>query len=165
MIFAVPRESGVAVRFVGTNVVHLDEGIDVMVQPQHLDPQAVIARLHSAINRHDLDAFVACFAPDYRSEPPLHPDDAYTGRDQVRKNWARAFSDVPDIHAELERCSVDGEIVWTEWHWQGTWTNGTSANLRGVIIFGVRDRLIQWGRVYMEPVQQLPADVRSLLRA
>ena len=34
----------------------------------------VFERLHDAQNRHDLDAFVACFDSDYRSEQPVHPD-------------------------------------------------------------------------------------------
>jgi ketosteroid isomerase-like protein len=34
------------------------------------DPMAVVRRLQDATNRHDLDALVACFAPDYLSEIP-----------------------------------------------------------------------------------------------
>ena len=33
----------------------------------------MIENLREAINKHDLDAFVACFDPDYRSEQPAHP--------------------------------------------------------------------------------------------
>jgi hypothetical protein len=37
-------------------------------------PRGVFERMIGAINRHDLEAMVAYFAPDYRSEQPLHPD-------------------------------------------------------------------------------------------
>jgi hypothetical protein len=43
-------------------------------------------RLAAAMNAHDLDAFVALFAPDYDSAQPAHPDRAFTGSEQVRVN-------------------------------------------------------------------------------
>jgi len=42
----------------------------------------LVERLRQAINKHDLDAFVACFDPDCRSEQPAHP--------AGRVPWARA---------------------------------------------------------------------------
>jgi hypothetical protein len=48
----------------------------------------VIERLRDAQNAHDLDGFVACFDPRYRSEQPVHPDRAFVGSEQVRRNWA-----------------------------------------------------------------------------
>jgi hypothetical protein len=48
----------------------------------------VFERLHDAQNRHDLDAFLACFDSDNRGDQPLHPDRAFTGSEQVRRNWA-----------------------------------------------------------------------------
>ncbi|WUV53224.1 nuclear transport factor 2 family protein [Amycolatopsis sp. NBC_01480] len=47
----------------------------------------VADRLADAINRHDLDALTACFAPVYESTFPAHPSRSFTGRDQVRRNW------------------------------------------------------------------------------
>ena len=47
----------------------------------------VMNRLLAAMNAHDLDAFVACFALDYRSEQPVHPSRAFEGSDKVRENW------------------------------------------------------------------------------
>ena len=34
----------------------------------------VFQRIQDAQNRHDLDAFVACFDSDYQSDQPVHPD-------------------------------------------------------------------------------------------
>jgi hypothetical protein len=45
----------------------------------------VMNELLEAMNAHDLDAFVACFAPDYRSEQPVHPSRAFEGNDKVRE--------------------------------------------------------------------------------
>ena len=52
----------------------------------------IMDRLLSAMNAHDLDAFVACFAADYESQQPAHTSRAFRGRDQVRKNWAGVFA-------------------------------------------------------------------------
>jgi hypothetical protein len=51
----------------------------------------VLERLRDAQNGH-LDAFVACFDPQYRSEQPVHPDRALVGSEQVRKNWGEVFA-------------------------------------------------------------------------
>jgi ketosteroid isomerase-like protein len=77
----------------------------------------VLERLRDAQNSHDLDAFVACFDPQYRSEQPVHPDRAFVGSEQARKNWAEVFAGVPDFQAELLRLASQGDTGWAEWHW------------------------------------------------
>ena len=113
----------------------------------------VLERLRDAQNGHDLDAFVACFDPQYRSEQPVHPDRAFVGSEQARKNWAEVFAGVPDFQAELLRSADEGDTGWAEWHWQGTRIDGTRLDMRGVTIFGVRDDRIVWGRLYLEDVE------------
>ena len=113
----------------------------------------VLERLRDAQNRHDLDAFVACFDPQYRSEQPLHPDRTFVGREQVHKNWAEVFAGVPDFQAELLRWADRGDTGWAEWHWHGNRTDGTSLDMRGVTIFGIREDRIVWGRLYLEDVE------------
>ena len=108
----------------------------------------VIERLHAAMNAHDLDAFVACFAPDYDSVQPAHPARAFTGSDQVRKNWSEMFAGIPDLRSELLRVVEDGDAVWSEWHWQGT-----GLDMAGVTVMGIRDGQIAWARLYMETVE------------
>ena len=116
--------------------------------------QALLEQLQQALNDHNLEAFVACFAPDYQSAQPIHPERAFQGAEQVRKNWTKIFQDVPDIHAELLRSAVDGDTVWAEWHWFGTNHDGGQFNVCGVTIMGVQADQIMWGRLYMEPVQE-----------
>ena len=75
----------------------------------------VFERLQDAQNSHDLDAFVACFDSDYRSEQPVHPDRAFTGSEQVRRNWAAVFDGVPDFRAELVRLGLGEYASWQVW--------------------------------------------------
>jgi hypothetical protein len=120
----------------------------------------IAEQLCAAMNAHDIDAFVALFAPDYDSAQPAHPDRAFTGSDQVRANWSEIFAGVPDFRAELLRSSTDGETLWTEWEW-----TGTGLHMAGVIVFGVRDGRLAWGRLSIEPVEQgegIEAAVREM---
>jgi hypothetical protein len=43
-----------------------------------------VLALQRATDARDLEALVACFAPDYRNETPAHPERGFTGREQVR---------------------------------------------------------------------------------
>ena len=47
----------------------------------------VIDRLLAAMNAHDLEAAVALFHENYRSEQPAHPGRAFVGRAQMHANW------------------------------------------------------------------------------
>ena len=113
-----------------------------------------IHRMQEAINRHDLDAFVACFAPDYRSEQPAHPGRAFAGPDTVRMHWSNFFARMPDFRADVLRATGDGAEEWAEWRWRGTLANGACWEARGVVIQGVRDGLVRWARIFMEPLEE-----------
>ncbi len=117
-------------------------------------PGEVFERLMQALNRHDLEGMVGCFADDFRSEQPLHPERAFTGPAGVRKNWSFFFSMVPDIRVEVLRQAVDGETLWAEVHNFGTQVDGNKFSIKGVHILGIKKGLISWGRIYMEPVQE-----------
>ena len=116
-------------------------------------PLTAIERLRSAINAHDLEAMVACFAADCVSEHPCHPDRSFTGADQVRRNWTQILGGVPDLHATLVSSRPDGERVWCEWEWAGTRRDGVPHLMRGTTITIVnQEGLIENTRFYMEPV-------------
>jgi len=125
---------------------------------------ALLDRLAAAASRHDLDALVGCFAPDYRNETPAHPAQGFTGRDQVRRNWEQIFAFIPDITARVLRSCGDADVVWSEWDMTGTRRDGAAAHMAGVIVFGVRDGLFSWARFYLEPVQAGGADVNQAVR-
>lgn len=109
---------------------------------------AVAEALAEAMNAHDIDAFVALFAPDYDSRQPAHPDRAFTGSDQVRQNWSAVFAGVPDFQAELVAAAADGDVLWSEWRWRGT-----GLDMAGVLVGGVSDGRLAWARLYVEPVE------------
>ena len=117
--------------------------------PEH-GAVAVLQRLYKALNDRDLEAYVACYAPEYRSEQPIHPEWAYTGRDQLRWNWTGIFENVRDFQAELLRYTIDGDCVWSEWRWSGTQPDDLPMTVVGVIIMGIENDRIAWGRIYME---------------
>ena len=126
--------------------------------------RALLERLAAAADGHDLDALVGCFAPDYRNETPAHPAQGFTGRDQVRRNWEQIFAFMPDLTARVLRSCCQGEVVWSEWEMTGTRPDGTTLQMAGVVVFGVRDGRFSWARFYLEPVQAEGADVNQALR-
>ncbi len=128
------------------------------------DAAQLVGRLHAAMNTHDIEAFVACFAEDYDSVQPAHPDRAFRGREQVRANWSAVFTGVPDFHAELVSVDAARDRVWSEWHWEGTQTDGERLDMAGVIVLGVRDDQIAWARLYVEPVEQAGAGIEAAVR-
>ena len=127
--------------------------------------ELVVERLQAATNAHDIDAFVDLFHEDYASDQPAHPDRAFRGSEQVRRNWSAIFEGTPDFRAELVRAGADGETEWSEWHWQGTHEDGTTLDMAGVIVFGVRDGRFAWARLYIEPVERAGAGIDAAVRA
>ncbi|MDQ2902807.1 MAG: nuclear transport factor 2 family protein [Chloroflexota bacterium] len=126
----------------------------VLDAQMHPSPQLVFERMIQATNRHDLDAMVACFAPDFRSEQPFHPERAFTGQAGVRKNWSFFFATVPDMQVEILNQAVEGDTVWAELHYHGTRTDGEKHDIRGVTIQGISAGQIIWARLYIEPVKE-----------
>lgn len=124
----------------------------------------VVQRLVDATNRHDLDGLAACFAEDYRNETPVHPARGFTGRQQVRQNWAQIYANVADVRAEVVASAVDGNSSWTEWEMTGTRRDGSPHHMRGVIVFTCTDDLITSGRFYLEPVDSSSAGVDHAVR-
>ncbi|MEJ7803747.1 MAG: nuclear transport factor 2 family protein [Candidatus Limnocylindria bacterium] len=120
---------------------------------------AVLQRLLGAVNTHDLDGMVRCFADDYINETPAHPQRGFGGREQVRTNWTQIFAGVPDLRAHVPRAAVVGDTVWTEWDISGHRRDGNAFLMRGVVIFGVTGAAISSARFYLEPVEESSGDV------
>ena len=117
-------------------------------------PQEVFERMIQAANRHDLEAMVACFAPDFRSEQPFYPERNFTGQAGVRKNWSFFFSTMPDFQAEVLSEAVEGDTVWAELHYHGTQVDGKKHVTRGVIISGIQGEQIVWAKLYILTTQE-----------
>jgi ketosteroid isomerase-like protein len=121
-------------------------------------------RLTAAQNAHDLEGMLGCFREDYRSEQPLFPARTFQGIDQVRANWAALLDSIPDFRGEIVRSAVDGDTVFVEIHWTGTKADGTPLDERGVIIMGIRDDRVAWGRLYVDEVEREGADIDAVVR-
>jgi len=116
------------------------------------------------MNRQDLETFLACLAPNYRSEQPAHPTRGFGGREQVEKNWSALFAGIPDFRAELLATAAAGDTVWSEWHWTGTRANEAPLDMRGVTLFEIKNGGIVSGHLYMEEVEKADADIGETVR-
>jgi ketosteroid isomerase-like protein len=135
-----------------------------MMNLPNCGPTEVLEQLLGAVNAHDLDRLVSCFADDYLNETPAHPQRGFQGSDQVRTNWSQIFAGVPDLRAVVPRTAVDGDTVWTEWDISGTRPDGTAFLMRGVIVFGITGACITSARFYLEPVEEISGDVDAHTR-
>ena len=126
---------------------------------RQVSPTEVVQQVVDATNAHDLDSLVECFAVDYVNQTPAHPGRGFTGREQVRHNWAQLFAAMTDLSCEVLATAVDGRYVWSEWEMRGTRRDGSAHLMRGVLIFEVADGLVQSLRFYLEPVDEGPGGV------
>jgi ketosteroid isomerase-like protein len=128
------------------------------------DPAGFVGELVAAVNAHDLDRLVDCFAEGYVNETPAHPARGFVGVDQVHTNWSRIFGAVPDITASVEATAFDGDTVWSEWSLTGTRVDGDPYQMRGVMIFDVAGRQATAVRFYLEPVDDAPDDINAAVK-
>ena len=119
---------------------------------------AATDRIVDAIDAHDLEGLVACFAVDVHSETPAHPSRDFIGREQVRRNWSQIFQAVPDIEATVVRLVVDDGTEWTELEFHGHRRDGAEHRMRGVTVNTVSDGLVTNVRFYVEPVDDAALD-------
>jgi len=66
-----------------------------------MDLQSLLLKLKDAFNTHDIKLLIECFDESYSSEQPVHPDRTFNGQEQVKKNWASNFAEMPDFSAHL----------------------------------------------------------------
>ena len=128
------------------------------------DPRALLDRLTVAQNAHDLEGMLACFHEDYRSEQPLFPARTFEGIAQVRANWSALLDAVSDFHAEVVRTAVDGDTVFAEVHWTGTKADGARLDERGVVVMGVCEDRLAWGRLYVDEVEHEGPGIDAVVR-
>jgi ketosteroid isomerase-like protein len=115
--------------------------------------QLIVDRLIEAINSHDIEDLVACFAPDFSMTWPAHPERSFSGPSGVRRNWEALFKAFPDMHASISDRVHKGEECWGEWEFVGhSITGGQDFWQRGVIVIRARGDVIAQSRFYMEPV-------------
>ena len=101
----------------------------------------VVDRVLAALNAHDIDAFVACYADDATIENGQ--DEVFArGKTQLHTNYGQMFEQLPDVRVEaISRIDV-GEFVVQE-----EVVTGRGEPQRHVAIYLVRDDLIQRERL------------------
>lgn len=119
-------------------------------------PGKVLERMVKALNDRDLNAYVDCYADDYESVQPAHPDWSYTGKAHLRWNWTGIFENVQNFSADLLRYTITGNTVWSEWHWSGIQPDDNPLTVAGVIIMEISNDRIASARIYMESVAGVP---------
>lgn len=129
-----------------------------------MNTASLLLKLKEALNTHDIDSFTACFNEDYHSEQPAHPDRTFRGKEQVKENWSSIFSEMPDFSAQLLSHSISNKTIWAEWEWQGTRQDKSRLLMRGVTIMGAEEGKIQWGRLYVEPVERSGKDIEATVQ-
>ncbi|MDQ1701812.1 MAG: hypothetical protein QOF57_1064 [Frankiaceae bacterium] len=127
------------------------------------EPREFLERLMGAVNAHDLDRLVDCFADDYVNETPAHPARGFTGRERVRANWAQIFAFVPDVTAEVVATASHGNTIWVEQRMSGTRRDGTRHEMRGVVVFTVADGRASSARFFLEPMDEAAVDVGAVI--
>jgi hypothetical protein len=100
--------------------------------------RSLIERLHGAINRHDLAAFLDCFDDAYESEQPLYPERSFRGREGVRRNSSANLARVPDLRWDLVGACFSTDAAWCEWRWHGARLDGGRFDVQGVVIYGIQ---------------------------
>jgi glyoxylase-like metal-dependent hydrolase (beta-lactamase superfamily II)/predicted ester cyclase len=121
------------------------------------DAEALGRRYFEALDAHDVEAAVACWAPGARDT--LHGTMDVTAPDGVRAFGQSVLAAVPDARFEILSTTSDGERCAVRWRLTGTFAgepfqgiaaNGARIDLRGIDLVTVRDGLIVANDAYMD---------------
>lgn len=94
-----------------------------------------------AYNAHDLERFLACYAPDVRIED-AEGRTMTTGVEAMRKQYGALFTAHPDLHATVKARMRVGEFVVDEEEATFGGSSGTPQTMRVLAVYRVRDGLI-----------------------
>lgn len=97
-------------------------------------PEAVVQRQLEAYNAHDIDAFLATYSPDIELFT-LGGERQSQGLDAMRARYGKMFRDVPQLHCDISRRIVQGNIVVDHEHLTGLPNGGT---VDAIAIYEVR---------------------------
>lgn len=64
---------------------------------------------------------------------------------------------------QLQLCEEAEDLRSPAGHWTGTKADGSPFEERGVLIMGIRDDRIAWGRLYAEEVEPEGADIDAVV--
>lgn len=102
----------------------------------------VVDRVLAALNARDIDAFVACYAPDATIENG-YEQVAARGHDELRTKYGAMFEGYPDVHIEAGWRSQVGNFVVQE-----ETVTGRRGHERHVAVYQVENDLIVRERLF-----------------
>jgi hypothetical protein len=103
-------------------------------------PESVIQRQLDAYNAHDLDAWLATYAPDaLQYQHPAQP--LARGHAQIRERMVERFTE-PDLHARLIHRTVMGSVVVDHEEITRNFPEGRG-RVQMICVYEVRDGRIQ----------------------
>lgn len=106
---------------------------------------ALLERILDALNRHDLEAILACFADDAVMEMPRGPEPwgaRCVGKVAIREGLVSRFAGIPDVRYNEARHWARADRGVSEWLLTGTKLNGESVAVRGCDLWEFRDGLV-----------------------
>lgn len=109
------------------------------------DPSVPVAKQFDAYNRHDLAAFVACFAEDFQSYrmPALQP--SLQGLQALGAFYAEHRFNNPELRAELISRTVLGNLVFDHERIHGI----QPSPVENMAVFEVENALIKTAWFYL----------------
>lgn len=116
-----------------------------------MDPKRLLEWFDTALNTRDLTNLIHFLQVDFEQTWPAQPGRNTIGLEAMRETWEKRFNTYPNFRADLIRQAIESNVIWSEWHWEGR-AEGDSQdplNQVGIIILGVEQGLIAWGRFYM----------------
>ena len=101
--------------------------------------ETLVQRQLDAYNRHDIDAFLDCFADDVRMYELGEKSPFIEGHTAARDTYGPLFSNSPNLHVELVNRIVNQDIVVDHEHVVGM---GDDGPMRCVAIYRIqKDRI------------------------
>ena len=78
-----------------------------------------VQKVTDAVNRHDVDAFAACYTANAEVSDPAYPE-VLRGRESVRKDMTDFIRALPDLQVRVQRVIDNGETCAIEVGMSGT---------------------------------------------
>lgn len=120
------------------------EGRPAPESPASRPPEHPVLRFHQALNAGDLDAMLACTAPDCVFENTYPPPDGarYHGAGEIRGFWQDFFQSSREPRFEIEEFLDTGSRCILRWLYTWKDQQGQAGRVRGMDLYRMKDGLI-----------------------
>jgi uncharacterized protein (TIGR02246 family) len=106
------------------------------------DATDLVDRQIAAYRDRDLDGFLSCYAGDVKIRD-FAGNVTMDGREGIRARYGPLFRDSPELSVEIPRRMVAGDFVIDEEEISGFVMTGFPPTMHAVVVYLVRDGLIQ----------------------